>query len=778
MTCSSTWNCLHRITRDARLAAVLAAVWLGAFVAGADAAPAAGDASGAPNFDRDVSPILSAHCVECHGGKSTKSGLNLTTVAAVLKGADSGPVVVAGKSSQSLLAQLLREDADPHMPPKKQLSAAQIATIAKWVDGLSAPAPIAQVDHPARQTHWAYQKPAPQAPPAVKNEQWVVNGIDRFILAKLEAKNLAPAAPATPAELIRRATFDLTGLPPTPQDVAAFEADPSPAAYDRLLDKLLASTAYGQRWGRHWLDLARYADSGGFHNDIDRPNAWRYRDYVIDSFNADKPYGQFVREQLAGDEIVTGDAKTDADALAATAFCRNGPSNEDNVGKDAEKYRIEELDDVISTTSSVFLGLTVGCARCHDHKYDPIPQTDYYRLLAIFNSTTKKDVPLTAGGAVDIAKGARPQSSPDKAAKAGPAVMIVTDIGPKPRATHLLWRGDVKNVGPLVEPGVPVALTDKPIDFPAASANAKTTGRRLALANWIASPDNPIAWRVLANRLWTHHLGRGLVPTPNNLGVNGEPPSHPELLDWLAAQTIANGGRLKAMHKLIMTSATYRQSSRPDSAAFAAGLAIDPENVLLWRANKRRLEAEAVRDSILFVSGNLNPKAGGPGIKPRIPADMLVASQRNKWPTVTQEGPTHWRRSVYIYVKRQLQFPLLELFDAPPSTQTCGLRQNSTVPTQALVLMNDEFTNDQSRYFARNVIQEVGDDPAKQADRAIRVALCQAPTSERLADAVAFINDRRAAQKEAGVAPAEIDKLALADLCHVLINCNEFLYLD
>ncbi|HEX8913012.1 MAG TPA: PSD1 and planctomycete cytochrome C domain-containing protein [Humisphaera sp.] len=750
---------------------VLAALAVGMVVAAAPAVGAAPAESDAAAFDRDVRPILARHCVDCHGGQSTKAKLNLTSADALLRGAESGPVVLAGAAKQSLLVHLLAADGDPHMPPKGQLSAAEVTAISTWIDGLKPPGAATAATKPARQDHWSFRKVVRPEPPAVKDPAWVRNPIDAFVLAKLEVSGLAPAAEATRADLIRRATFDLTGLPPTPEEVDAFAADKSPDAYEKVIDRLLASPACGERWGRHWLDLARYADSGGFHNDIDRPNAWRYRDYVIAALNADKPYGRFVREQIAGDEF----APADPQALAATGFCRNGPSNEDNVGKDAEKYRLEELDDVVSTTSAVVLGLTVGCARCHDHKYDPIPQADYYRLLAVFNSTTKKDVPLAADGSVLVAAAAaKATTKPAKGGAAGPAVLVVTDAGPKPRPTRLLWRGDVKNPGPEVEPGVPAVLAAAPVSFPPPPANAKTTGRRTALADWLASPDNPLTWRVIANRLWHHHFGRGIVASTSNFGATGDAPTHPELLDWLAAETVARGGSLKAVHKLIMTSATYRQSS----AWNAEAAAVDPENKLLWRASKRRLEAEAVRDSVLAVAGTLNRAAGGPGVKPRIPEDMLAASQRNKWPSVKREGPEHWRRSVYIYVKRQLQFPLLELFDAPQASQTCGLRQQSTVPTQALVLMNDEFTNEQAGHFAGRVRREAGDDPAKQAERALRLALGRTPMAERVAEATAFVAAQRAAHAVTGKAADEAAKAALADLCHVLVNCNEFVYVD
>ncbi|MEZ0265741.1 MAG: PSD1 and planctomycete cytochrome C domain-containing protein [Phycisphaerae bacterium] len=735
------------------------------WVAGVVLLAGTGGASAADSlFDEKVKPLLATHCVECHGGAKTKSGLDLTTRERTLKGAESGPVVVAGKPDESLLVHLIGEKGDPHMPPKGQLSEAETRVIRTWIEGLSEP-PTVAAGKPAKSDHWAFQKPSTPKPP--EGREWGRNGIDSFILARLDKAGLRPSAEADRATLVRRATFDLTGLPPTPEEVKAFVEDPSPDAYERVIDRLLASPGYGERWGRHWLDLARYADSGGFHNDLDRPSAWRYRDYVIKSFNADKPYGQFVREQLAGDEV----DPTSADALTATGFGRNGPSNDDNVGKtalDREKYRLDELDDVISTTSAVFLGLTLGCARCHDHKYDPFPQADYYRFLAVFNSTVKKEIPLDADGRL---------AGITKQPKTKSTLMALVEDGPKARPTRLLWRGDVKNEGPAVEPGVPVMFSAvAPARFAAPASGAKTTGQRLALADWIAAPENPLTWRVLANRVWQYHFGRGIVASASNFGISGDRPTHPELLDWLASELVANGGKIKLLHRLIMTSATYRQSSRSNTEAAA----VDPDVTLLWRMPKRRLEGEAVRDAVLAVAGTLNPKMGGPGIKPKLPAEMLVASQRNKWPAVTKEGPEHWRRSVYVYVKRQMLFPMLELFDAPGASQTCDRRPVSTLPTQALVLMNDEFMNDQAGRFADRLLREAGAGapPAALAERALWLALGRAPAEGRVADAVRVMAAQSAAYRAAGKPAIDADRDALIDLCHVLLNTNEYLYVE
>ena len=635
-------------------------------------------------------------------------------------------------------------------------------------------------DLDAGRKHWAFQPLARVETPAVKDAAWARNDVDRFILAALEAKGLRPSPPADRRTLIRRATFDLLGLPPTPEEVEAFVADGSPDAWERVVDRLLASPHYGERWGRHWLDLARYADSSGFHNDLDRPHAWRYRDYVIRSFNEDKPYARFIAEQLAGDEVSGADEET----LVATGFCRNGPSNDDNMGNNKEQYRLDELDDVISTTSTVFLGLTVGCARCHDHKTDPISSADYYRLLAVFNGTEKRGVP-----------------KPDESAKTKETVKLQALIETKAKVppTYLLGRGSLQNKGPEVAPAVPAVLASAPVKFPEPEPDAKSSGRRRVLAEWIASPSNPLTWRVLANRIWQHHFGRGLVGTPSNFGFKGERPTHPELLDFLASQLIADGGRWKPLHRLLLTSATYRQAAGAEKYLvisnqsgnqspvatqslitnhFTRAIALDPDNTLLWHMNLQRLEAESLRDSILAVSGKLNPQPGGPGIKPRLRADLLPASQRNKWPAVTTEGPAQWRRSVYIYVKRQLLMPMLELFDAPTTTDSCAERTRSVVPTQALVLMNDEFVEDQAGFLAQRVATEAGGDLVKTIERMHLLALARGPSAERLKQVTTFVAARESSYAAEAGAKETPRQRALTDLAHVLFNSSEFITIE
>jgi hypothetical protein len=590
-------------------------------------------------------------------------------------------------------------------------------------------------------SHWAFQPLSPAKPPAVKNTAWPKNDLDRFVLAVLEKNDLSPAPEADPATLIRRVTLDLTGLLPTPEEVSSFIFDPS--SFESLIDRLLQSPRYGERWGRHWLDLARYADTGGTHNDLDRPHAWKYRDYVIRSFNDDKPYARFVSEQLAGDEIDGANEET----LIATGFGRNGPSNDDNMGKNDDalaQYRADQLDDVISTTSSVFLGLTLGCARCHDHKTDPLLQRDYYSLLAIFNGTEKYGlVPGT-------------QDKNDKRVKIDETAKVhaLIETSPQVPPTRIMLRGSALNLGEEVPPTVPTIF--KPYSFP--SPSSKTSLRRKTLAEWITAPDNALAWRVIANRLWQHHFGQGLVASPSNFGFTGSKPTHPEVLDYLASKLIANGGRFKAIHKLILMSATYRQRRTSFPTRSEPGLESPGYGL-------QRMEAEVLRDCILQASGNLNEKRGGPGIKPRLRADLLPTSQRNKWPLLKQEGPEQWRRSIYIYQKRQLLMPMMELFDAPTTTDSCAARLESTVPTQALVLMNDEFVEEQAAFLVKRAASDSLDATLK---RMFMLTLGHDPSAQRLQQSLDFVKAREAASSR---------EQALTDLAHVLFNSSEFVYI-
>ena len=671
--------------------------------------------------------------------------------------------MVPGKPAQSLLIQVLDKKADPHMPPKGQLTDDEITLLSRWIQKLPSDTRVgSQVKQ--HSDHWAFQPVQRPLIPKVKNYSWVQSPVDAFVLARLEKERLTPSPTADRETLLRRLYFDLIGLPPSPEAVSSFLTDDAPDAWERRVDQLLASPRYGERWGRHWLDLARYADSSGFHQDFDRPSAWRYRDYVIDSFNRNRPYGRFIEEQIAGDLLPDATVAS----WIATGFGRNGPSNEDNMGKGLakERYRLDQLDDVISTTSNVFLGLTLGCARCHDHKFDPLTQRDYYQMLAYFDSTAPQR--LVIKGYQRDKPELRPVST-KKDKWTTISARVRTDRGQKPRKTHLLWRGDLRNQGPLVQPGVPSLLR--------ATSSPGKPASRLSLARWMASRQNPLTWRVMANRIWAHHFGRGLVATPSNFGLRGEKPTHPQLLDWLASDLRDNGGDIKSLHRLMVTSSTYRQRSRVPRES-SPGVKIDPENRLLWRMRKRRLESEPLRDAILTISGNLNLTMGGPGIKPRIRPELLIASQRNKWPVVKKEGPQHWRRSVYVYVKRQLQLPFLELFDAPTTAHSCSRRSTTLVPTQALILMNDEFVIEQAGHFADRVIREAGEDVRSQIRRAMAIALGRTPAQHRVESAVTFVKNQAVILGREGQTGEEARRLALADFCQVLINLSEFSYVD
>jgi hypothetical protein len=711
---------------------------------------------------------------------------------------------------------------------------------------------------------WALRTPTRPALPAIKNQAWVRNPVDAFILSQLEEVGLAVSPAADRATLLRRVTFDLIGLPPTPEHLDAFLKDRSVDAYEKVVDRLLQSPRYGERWAMYWLDLVRYAESDGFKADDTRPNAWRYRDYVIKSFNDDKPYDRFIKEQLAGDELYPGDR----DALAATAFNRHFPDEYN--ARNLELRRQEILNDMTDTTGQVFLGLTVGCARCHDHKYDPISQKDYFRLQAFFAGyLAKDDLPLTRTEEAEAyqaslihwqAKTAElrrrmaeledpyrkrqvsenkskfaahlqaaydmpaEQRTPmqaqlasmlakqlevdrtlmEKAMKPGvrtewqelnkrlsqfdkdkPTPLAVTpgitDVGPAAPATHLLVRGDYKKKGEVLLPGFLTVLDHRPVSIPAPK-ETRTTGRRAVLAEWLTRPDHPLTARVMVNRLWQHHFGRGIVGTPSDFGELGQQPTHPELLNWLAREFVERGWSLKAMHRLIVTSASYRQASkwRPEAAK------VDPDNELLWRMRPRRLEGEALRDAMLAVSGLLNDKMGGPSVFPELPAELKV---RN-W-TVTADARERQRRSVYVFVKRNVRYPLFGAFDAPDTNESCARRHVSTNAPQALMLLNDKITLDMARAFAGRVLSASAADPRQVAEHVYRCALgrtAQEPEAKAAVDFLTreteIVRQRLADRLPVAVptpAPTGTDPAfgaAVVDLCHVVLNLNEFLYVD
>jgi mono/diheme cytochrome c family protein len=816
-------------------------------------------ASDSDFFKEKVAPIFERNCLMCHGARVQRSGLDLRGEETILKGGARGPAIVPGAAEKSLLYRLIAHKEEPAMPlGMDKLGDAELAIIAQWINGLSPKAMASAETIPTRQPgysitekdrqFWSFIKPTRPTLPKVKDRRWARNEIDLFVLSMLEQNGLRPNRPASPRELLRRVYFDLIGLPPAPDETAEFLKNPSEAAYAKVVDRLLASQHYGERWGRHWLDLARYADSGGYEFDYDRPHAWRYRDYVIKSFNEDKPYNRFIIEQLAGDQIDGVNVKANPEALIPTGFVRNGPTvdNADN-----EETRMDELDDMVTTTSSVFLGLTVGCARCHDHKYDPIPQRDYYRMQAIFfpfrkteavmvskeeeadfkarnkevnellkpyrekiaaiekpvrdkllnekiefhvrlaessngfEGKTKeqyreevarrfaKDVNLQPEeieallSPEDLKARKEIQNEIDKInrtrPKLLPAAMGVTDDD-NPDKAHVLKRGDWRNKGEEVQPGLPQVL--------AGEANLDPKNPRRQLAEWIASVDNPLTARVAVNRIWQYHFGKGVVKTPSDFGATGDHPSHPELLDWMATEFVKRGWSWKAMHRLILLSNTYRQSIAINEQAAA----LDPENRLLWRMNQRRLEAEPLRDSVLAVSGKLNPEMFGPGIYPRIDPDVINTGSRPRWPLDAKDDYSTWRRSVYIFVKRSVILPLIEVFDCPATVVSGPSRSVSTVSPQALALMNNEFVLQQARFFAERTAKEAGKDKRAQVIRAFEIALNRPPNAKEIEWSLSFLKSQ--AEGYARGKDEEPETSALRDFCHAIINLNEFVYLD
>ena len=740
---------------------------------------------------------------------------------------------------------------------------------------------------PQQRSYWAFQPVQRPPVPATRGLQQIPNPIDAFVVDRLEARGLSPAPPAGKVELIRRVYFDLVGLPPPPAEVESFLSDSAPDAYERVVERLLASPHYGERWGRHWLDLARFAESDGFEQDVTRPNAWRYRDYVIGAFNADKPYDRFVQEQIAGDELWPGSTE----ARIATAFNRHYA--EEGNQKDLLLARQETLDDITKVVGSTFLGLTFECARCHDHKFDPIPQKDYYRLQAFFANVNHDDrFPIASAAErreyerelaawesatesiwAEMAELLMPHRNytpeqllaryPDFVIEAirTPAaerssiqawmssLLATKDCGtcplrPKPYldrsfrsvvkklsaddrkrfdeldealaklehlkpsdiargtgivdvsadapSTHVLGGGLYTNPLEEVRPGFLSILDPEPARIELV-AQSRTTGRRAALSRWLTDPANPLAARVMANRIWQHHFGTGIVATSSDFGVMGEQPTHPELLDWLAAEFVESGWSVKRMHRLIVTSSTYRQSARvadrarspavssADAMPTVHGMDADPENRLLWRFPVKRLEGEIVRDAALSAAGILNPVVGGPSVFPALPEG--VTAPAGGWKA---DGPSaSYRRGVYVFVKRNAPYPMLDAFDFPDTHEPCARRYQSTTAPQALTLLNSAESQAWARAFAQRVERLAGPDAGRQVETAYRLAYSRNPDPWERDAALTFLNRQRAiiAPDPAAANPAEpapsgdsTSQVALSDLTLMLLNSNEFAY--
>ncbi|WP_165249884.1 PSD1 and planctomycete cytochrome C domain-containing protein [Paludisphaera soli] len=711
----------------------------------AEEPPAPADPAKAELFTTRIEPLLTARCLKCHGGEKTRGGLRVDDRAALLKGGDLGPAVDLDEPGESLLLKAVRYEEGLEMPPSGRIPEDEVKAItdwlaagAPWKDGDSSkPAPAGPEESTAPAAgSWPYREVARPAVPAVRDPSWARNPVDTFLLAGMEADDLAPAPEADRRTLIRRATYDLTGLPPTPADVEEFEADPAPDAFERLVDRLLASPQYGEAWGRHWLDLVRYAETNGYERDAAKPFIWRYRDYVVDAFNADKPFDRFLTEQLAGDEV----APDSVEAQVATGFYRLGVWDDEPADKPLARY--DMLDGIVSTVGQVFLGMTINCARCHDHKKDPIPQTDYYRLMAFF---------IDMGGQTGL-----------QTRKVGPDRVEVMAAAERGRAEpHVLLRGNPNLEGPKVEPGVPAVLD------PGQATFGPGVGKRRALAEWLADRRNPMTARVFANRLWQYHFGRGLVPSPNDFGTLGEPATHPELLDWLAVELMDGGWKVKRMHRLLMLSSAYRMSSRPSEQA----LARDPANRKFQRFPMRRLTAEEVRDAILNVAGVLNPKAKGPWVCPPIPDEVLAGQSvpGQGWSVSSPEDAA--RRSLYVHVKRSLAVPILATHDAADTDTSCPVRYTTTVPTQALGMLNGAFANELAEKLADRLAAGREGDDAAQVREAVRLTTGREPTADESARDVAFL---RSLREEAGLS----ERAALVQYALLAINANAFLYLD
>jgi hypothetical protein len=705
-------------------------------------------------FETKVRPILKARCLKCHGeGPKVKGGLRLDSREAVLRGGELGAAVSLSVPKDSRLLQAIRYE-ELEMPPSGKLPAGEIEILTQWVkqgvawtalpetaSSSTAPVKAAAVvkPKPVPVSNWSLRPVARPPVPAVNHRIWCRNPVDSFLLARLEAEHLQPAPEADRVTLIRRLTYDLTGLPPTPDQVDAFVTDRVDDAYLRLVDRLLESPHYGEKWGRHWLDLVRYAETNGYERDSAKPFAWRYRDYVVDAFNSDKPYDQFIREQLAGDEV----DPTSATAMTATGFYRLGIWDDEPADRPLARY--DGLDGIISTTGQVLLGMTINCARCHNHKVDPIPQTDYYRLLAFFQDIVDpdgKNIKKVAGRS-----GSRIE------------VMCVAERGQ--RETHVLLRGNPNVPGEKVEPGVPEVLSA------AAPTFVSGPGKRRALADWLADRQNPRTARVMANRIWQYHFGRGIVPTPNDFGGLGEPATHPELLDWLAAELMDGGWHLKRMHRLILLSSAYRMASLGSKVELAA----DPANRWYWRFPMRRLTAEEVRDSILAVSGTLNVKAAGPSVFPPIPREVMAGQSVPGQGWSTSPPAEAARRSVYVHIKRSLLVPIMATHDAADTDFSCPVRYTTTVPTQALGLLNGAFSNEQAVIFAARLSREAPGDLAGQVRMAIRLTTSREPSDKEVCKDVAFIKQL--------IMQSYLDaKIALNQYCLMVLNSNAFLYLD
>ena len=733
--------------------------WFACILAGI----AASTAALGQDFETQVKPVLRSNCLACHRQEGRNSGLALDSRKEALAGGNRGPAIEPGKPDESLLIRAVEQKGDLKMPPGRKLKDDQIAVLRKWIEqGAEWPVDTT-AKKPKGWDHWAFQAPKHSDAPTVQNSGWASNAIDRFILARLEREGVAPSPAADKYTLLRRVSLDITGLPPTLAELQAFVNDRSPQAYEKVVDRLLSSPHYGERWARHWLDLARYSDSDGYTIDDPR-QIWKYRDWVISSLNKDQPYSQFVVEQLAGDML----PNPTTDQLVATGFHRNTPSNYEG-GIDFEQYRNEAVADRVATTGAGILGLSLGCARCHDHKYDPVTQREFYQIYAYFNNTdeitTEAERPQfnrpilpiptaddnarldewnkevaelsreTAAAAKKAGSGKEVDSAVKEAAgklatarrnkPANTSTLIMREL-PSPRPTFIQLGGDFTRKGAPVTPATFAFIEPK-----------LQGGTRLDFAKWIVDERNPLTARVAVNRIWQAYFGKGLVDSENDFGLNGSKPTHPELLDWLATEFMNSGWSQKAVHRLIAMSSTYRQSSRGRSDLDEK----DPYNLLLARQSRLRMEAEIVRDSALTASGLLNPAVGGKSVYPPIASGAMQGTQiRKVWPTAF--GPDRFRRGLYTFSYRSNLFPGLGLFDAPDGQSSCTRRVRSNTPLQALALLNDTSSIEFARALGMQLAQERADDKAR-IERGFLMALGRLPTERELERLRGFVSLQR-----------------------------------
>ena len=702
-----------------------------------------------PDFNRDIAPLIAKRCLECHNKRDLKGDINLTTEVGFTKGTENG----------RLALELVTKG---EMPPKvkgqqQKLPDAEIALLKRWVNAGVA-WPSGRVLDPYESTTdvrggrdwWSLQ---PVVRPAVP--RLAKHPVDAFIAAKLAKESMVSAVRADRRTLVRRAYFDLTGLPPTPEQVEQFIRNPAPDAWPRLIDRLLASPRYGEHWARHWLDLVRFAETDGYERDKLKLNIWRYRDWVINAFNSDMPYTQFVAEQLAGDEVPNRTEQS----VVATGMIRAGTWNDEP--NDPNDYLYTRLEDMVHTSTSAFLGLTVKCARCHEHKFDPIPQNDYYRIASFFWAGHMGQA--NQGGPTTKALGYEAYGWTDKSSN--------------PPPIRLLLNGERHKPGPEIAPGFLSAVNalDKPLAPP--PPGSKTTQRRLQFARWITNEQNPLTARVMVNRLWLQHFGQGLVRSPNNFGFKGELPTHPGLLDWLASEfmrpTVDAGPAwtLKRIHKLIMTSSTYRQRSvHPHETQYSQR---DFLNRNLWKFNRLRISSESLRDAMLAVGSRLNMRMGGPSFYPGMSAEALEGLSRKAGDWKSSPADERSRRSIYMMTKRSRLLPLMTTFDFSDTTASCGQRDVTTVAPQALALLNNQFTHAQSEALAKRLAGHAAG-TVEQVKLAWQLAFGRNPSDGELGQAENHLHEQRQ-HFDGRNNPGH---LALASLCHVLLNCNEFIYVD